>query len=202
VRSARRLWCGRQEPGPNPLLKSLPVEKDKRGRPGCWEHARVARLSRGVGPWVIVPHLPMRARESPVRPLLNFAVREAEVLAEKYLRGTSGRTQESFSFDSLGALWRRGHQSACAELAIPFVRTSPCAFPDWFACSYGEEITFRKFCKVSGKKDSGAGRFGRSSFSFPARYRSNHRFTNEERSMSSVQDSQRSGMTAADRSIG
>jgi NADH:quinone reductase (non-electrogenic) len=117
---------------PNPLLKSLPVEKDKRGalvvgntlalrgRPGVWALGDCAALTD--------------ARSGrPCPPTAQFAVREAEVLAKNICAELRGGPKQSFHFDSLGALCVVGHQTACAELAIPFVKNKSVRFSGLFA---------------------------------------------------------------------
>ena len=130
IRAQTLVWTAGT--GPNPLLKSLPVEKDKRGalvvgntlelrgRPGVWalgDCAAVTDASSG----------------KPCPPTAQFAVREAEVLAKNICAELRGGPKESFHFDSLGALCVVGHQTACAELAIPFVRNKSVRFSGLFA---------------------------------------------------------------------
>ena len=101
--------------GPDPLMKSLAVEKDKRGalvtdntlelqgHPGVWalgDCAAVADAKKGK----ICPST------------AQFAFREAEVLAKNICAELQGRPKRDFRFNSLGALCVVGHQTACAEL--------------------------------------------------------------------------------------
>jgi NADH dehydrogenase len=117
---------------PNPLLKSLAVEKDKRGalvvertlelpgRPGLWalgDCAAVVDTKTG--------------KTCP--PTAQFALREAEVLAKNIHAGLQGRPKQGFHFDSLGALCVIGHQTACAELKVPFVQNRSMRFSGLFA---------------------------------------------------------------------
>jgi NADH dehydrogenase len=117
---------------PNPLLKSLAVEKDKRGalvvestlelpgRPGLWalgDCAAVVDTKTG----------------KPCPPTAQFALREAEVLAKNIRAALQGRPKQSFHFDSLGALCVVGHQTACAELTVPFVQNRSLRFSGLFA---------------------------------------------------------------------
>jgi NADH:ubiquinone reductase (H+-translocating) len=117
---------------PNSLLKSLPVEKDKRGalvvgntlalrgRPGVWALGDCAAVTD--------------ARSGkPCPPTAQFAVREAEVLAKNICAELRGGPKQDFQFDSLGALCVVGHQTACAELAIPFVKNKSVRFSGLFA---------------------------------------------------------------------
>jgi NADH dehydrogenase len=117
---------------PNPLLESLAVEKDKRGalvvestlelpgRPGLWalgDCAAVVDTKTG----------------KPCPPTAQFALREAEVLAKNIRAALQGRPKQSFHFDSLGALCVVGHQTACAELTVPFVQNRSLRFSGLFA---------------------------------------------------------------------
>jgi NADH dehydrogenase len=117
---------------PNPLLKSLPVEKDKRGalvaentlevpgRPGVWalgDCAAVVDAKTGKA----------------CPPTAQFAIREADVLARNIRAELEGRPKQGFHFNSLGALCVVGHQTACAELTVPFARDRSMRFSGLFA---------------------------------------------------------------------
>jgi NADH:ubiquinone reductase (H+-translocating) len=106
---------------PHPLMKSLPMEKDKRGalvvdqtlglpgHPGLWalgDCAAVADANTGT----LCP------------PTAQFAIREAEILAKNICAELQGRLKQAFHFNSVGALCVVGHQTACAELRVPFLR--------------------------------------------------------------------------------
>jgi NADH dehydrogenase len=106
---------------PHPLMKSLPMEKDKRGAlvvdktlgspgyPGLWalgDCAAVADANTG----------------KPCPPTAQFAIREAEILAKNICAELQGRPKQTFHFNSLGALCVVGHQTACAELQVPFLK--------------------------------------------------------------------------------
>jgi NADH dehydrogenase len=105
---------------PNPLLKSLPVAKDKRGavvvdstmavpgHPGVWALGDCAALTD--------------ARRAACPPTAQYAMREAQTLAANLHAAWSGRPGRPFHFDSLGALCVVGFQTACAELTLPFAR--------------------------------------------------------------------------------
>src|SRR6266849_2686158 len=117
---------------PSPLLKSLRLEKDKRGallvdstlavpgRPGLWAIGDCAAVTDA-------------ATGHPCPPTAQFALREAEVLASNILAQLEGRPARGFHFDSLGALCVVGHQTACAELRVPFVRDKFLRFSGLFA---------------------------------------------------------------------
>ena len=112
---------------PNPLSKSLPLEKDKRGavivdatlavpgHPGLWalgDCAAVVDAKSG----------------KPCPPTAQFALREAAALAKNIRSSLRGRAGRGFHFDSLGALCVVGHQTACAELTMPFARSKSMRF--------------------------------------------------------------------------
>jgi NADH dehydrogenase len=112
---------------PNPLSKTFPLEKDKRGaiivdptlavqgRQGVWalgDCAAVVDAKTG----------------RPCPPTAQFALREAATLASNIRATLDGGTPRGFHFDSLGALCVVGHQTACAELTVPFARTKAMRF--------------------------------------------------------------------------
>jgi len=106
---------------PNPLLKSLPVEKDKRGavvvdhalavpgHPGTWALGDCAAICDAK-----------TGKSCP--PTAQFALREAELLARNIKAQLEGLPLRGFHFNSLGALCVVGHQTACAELTLPLAR--------------------------------------------------------------------------------
>jgi len=117
---------------PNPLLKSLLLEKDKRGAllvddtlavpgaPGLWAIGDCAAVTDAA-----TGHL--------CPPTAQFALREAEVLAGNIVAQLEQRPLRKFHFDSLGALCVVGHQTACAELSVPFNRSKSLRFSGLFA---------------------------------------------------------------------
>ena len=104
---------------PNPLLKTLPAELSKHGAvivnemlavpdyPFLWAAGDCARVidSRTGNP-------------SP--PTAQFALRQADTLARNLHATITGRPLTPFHFRSLGSLCVVGHQTACAELRMPF----------------------------------------------------------------------------------
>lgn len=112
---------------PNPLLKNLAVAKDKRGAvavdttlavpewPGVWALGDCAAVNDGK-----------TGKACP--PTAQFALREAETIARNILAALRGLPGKPFHFDSLGALCVIGHQTACAELTVPFARARSLRF--------------------------------------------------------------------------
>jgi NADH dehydrogenase len=106
---------------PNPLLETLPVARDRRGsiivdptlgvrdRPGVWAGGDCAAVTD--------------ARTGrPCPPTAQFALREGRQLGRNVFAALRGEPPQPFHFDSLGALCVIGHQTACAELTLPFAR--------------------------------------------------------------------------------
>jgi len=106
---------------PSPWLKSIGLETDKRGavvvdstmavtgRDGIWALGDCAALKDGRS-------------GDPCPPTAQFALREGRTLARNISRSLRGQAPEPFHFESLGALCAVGHQTACAELTVPFLR--------------------------------------------------------------------------------
>ena len=167
IRAQTLVWTAGT--GPNPLLKSLPVEKDKRGALVVGD---TLELRGCPGVWAMVCAALTDAKSGkPCPPTAQFAVREAEVLAKNICAELRGGPEVSFHFDSLGALCVVGHQSACAEMAIPFVRHKSVRFSGLFAWLLWRGIYLSKLPGL--EERFGCWSIGRSSFS-SARYRSNH----------------------------
>jgi NADH:quinone reductase (non-electrogenic) len=119
---------------PNPLLKSLAVEKDKRG-------AVVVDYALAVpghpGTWALGDCAAIRdaKTDKPCPPTAQFALREAELLARNIKAQIEGAPLRGFHFDSLGAFCVVGHQTACAELTLPWARSRSIRFSGllaWF----------------------------------------------------------------------
>lgn len=112
---------------PNPLIKSLPVAQDERGavvvdstfavrgHTGLWALGDCAAVSDTK-----------HGKTCP--PTAQFALRQAEVLAKNIHAQLEGRPTRTFHFDSLGAMCVVGHQTACAELTVPFARSRSVRF--------------------------------------------------------------------------
>jgi NADH:ubiquinone reductase (H+-translocating) len=104
---------------PQPLLASLPFAKDKRG---CLLVDKTLAVQGAPNVWALGD---CAAVEDPYSgklypPTAQFALREADRVARNLLATINGKPQSPFYFKSLGALCVVGHQTACAELAIPF----------------------------------------------------------------------------------
>jgi NADH:ubiquinone reductase (H+-translocating) len=117
---------------PHPLLRSLPVERDKRGavvvdssmalpgRKGVWALGDCAALLDA-----------RTGKQCP--PTAQFALREAKALARNLRSALKGQPGRPFHFASRGALCVVGHQTACAELAVPFLRGRAIRFSGFLA---------------------------------------------------------------------
>jgi len=112
---------------PNPLVKSLPVEKDKRGAVIV---DGVMAVPGHAGVWALGDCAAVNDARTgkPCPPTAQFALREAEVLAKNIRAQLTGHRPQAFHFDSLGALCVVGHQTACAELTMPFARSRSMRF--------------------------------------------------------------------------
>jgi NADH dehydrogenase len=108
---------------PHPLLKSLPLEKDKRGTIVVDDTLNLAGHAQlwALGDCAAVVDS-VSGKSCP--PTAQFARREAEVLARNIRAHLENRPKERFHFESLGALCVIGHQTACAELKVPLLRKS------------------------------------------------------------------------------
>jgi NADH:ubiquinone reductase (H+-translocating) len=100
---------------PNPLVQTLPVERDKRGAvmvdktlavPGC------------PGLWAVGDCAAITDAKTgqPCPPTAQFALREARTLAHNIHASVRGLSLVPFHFDALGALCVVGHHTACAEI--------------------------------------------------------------------------------------
>ena len=130
VRARTLVWTAGT--APNPLLRTLGVETDKRGaliventmavpgRPGVWAVGDCASLKDAK-------------TGNPCPPTAQFALREARVLAHNIRAAIKGDKLDGFHFDSLGSLCVVGHHTACAELSVPFARDKSMRFRGFFA---------------------------------------------------------------------
>jgi NADH dehydrogenase len=119
---------------PNPLTKTLPLEKDKRG---ALIVAQDLSVAGHAGVWALGDCAAVVDAKTgkPCPPTAQFALREAATLAKNIRATLVGRSTRGFHFDSLGALCVVGHQTACAELTVPFARDKALRFSGllaWF----------------------------------------------------------------------
>jgi NADH dehydrogenase len=112
---------------PNPLLEMLPCERDKRGAVVV---DSMLRVPSHHGLWALGDCAAVTDAKSgkPCPPTAQFALREARILACNIHASLHGRTLTPFHFHSRGALCVVGHQTACAELTIPFARARSVRF--------------------------------------------------------------------------
>ncbi len=112
---------------PNPLLKTLAVEKNNRGAVVVDSSLAVPEHS---GVWALGDCAAVNDGRTgkPCPPTAQFALREAETIAKNIRAALRGLPGKPFHFDSLGALCVVGHQTACAELTVPFARTRSVRF--------------------------------------------------------------------------
>jgi NADH:quinone reductase (non-electrogenic) len=125
IRAATLVWTAGT--APNPLLKSLPVERDLRGAVVVDEALAV----RGhIDLWALGDCAAVSDAKhgKTCPPTAQFALRQAEVLAKNIHARLTSRPTRTFHFDSLGAMCVVGHQTACAELTVPFARTRAVRF--------------------------------------------------------------------------
>ena len=117
---------------PNPIVTSLPLEKDRRGALVVNSSLALPGHSRlwALGDCAAVTDA---NTGQPCPPTAQFALREAEVVANNIVAQLQGHSERSFHLDSLGALCVVGHQTACAELRIPFTQTKSLRFSGLFA---------------------------------------------------------------------
>jgi NADH dehydrogenase len=117
---------------PNPLVVSLPLEKDRRG--ALVVNSALA-LRGHSGLWALGDCAAVTDANTgqPCPPTAQFALREAEVVANNIVAQLKGHSERSFHFDSLGALCVVGHQTACAELKVPFTPNKSLRFSGLFA---------------------------------------------------------------------
>ena len=125
IRAQTLVWTAGT--APNPLLKSQPFERDKRGavkvdftlavpgHPGVWALGDCAAVNDAK-------------TGKPYPPTAQFAIREAATVARNIAAQLAGRPLKNFHFNSLGALCVVGHQTACAELSVAFARSKSVRF--------------------------------------------------------------------------
>jgi NADH:ubiquinone reductase (H+-translocating) len=125
ISTATLVWTAGS--APNPLLKSLPVERDQRGAV-LVDDTFAVKGHRDVWALGDCAAVSDTKHGKTCPPTAQFALRQAQVLAMNIHAQLEGRPTRGFHFDSLGAMCVVGHQTACAELTIPFVRARSLRF--------------------------------------------------------------------------
>ena len=125
IRARTLVWTAGT--APNPLLKTLVVERDSRGavrvdntlavpgHPGLWALGDCAAITNAK-----------TGKLCP--PTAQFALREGYVLAHNICASLRAKPLQAFRFESLGALCVVGHHNACAELSVPGARQKSVRF--------------------------------------------------------------------------
>jgi NADH:ubiquinone reductase (H+-translocating) len=141
IRAQTLVWTAGTTP--HPLLRTLPAEQDKRGAiivdsmlavpgfPGVWALGDCAAVTDSK-------------TGKPCPPTAQFALREARTVAKNIYANLRGKPLTSFHFDSLGALCVVGHQTACAELIVPFARNKSLRFSGLLAWMMWRSIYLAK----------------------------------------------------------
>jgi NADH dehydrogenase len=119
---------------PNPLIKTLAMPTNARGAILVDSTLAVSTLP---GVWALGDCAAVTDSKTgkPCPPTAQFALREAAIVAKNIGATLRGAAASSFHFNSLGSLCVVGHQTACAELRIPFAPTRSLRFSGllaWF----------------------------------------------------------------------
>lgn len=128
---------------PSPVVKSLDLPKNKRG--ALTVDATLA-IPGHSGLWALGDCAAVFDAKSSkaVPPTAQFALREAAVLARNVRAQIDGRPLKPFHFNSLGSLCVIGHQTACAELTVPFARNRAMRFSGLLAWAMWRGIYLMK----------------------------------------------------------
>lgn len=113
IRTETLIWTAGV--APNPLLGSLPLERDRRG--GVLVDSSLS-VPGQTGVWALGDCATVTdARTGQAcPPTAQFALREAAVLARNIHASVHGRKLQAFHFDAIGTLCVVGHHTACAEI--------------------------------------------------------------------------------------
>ena len=113
IRAETLVWTAGTTP--NPLLKDLPVGRDKRGAVPVDENLAVPDHA---GVWALGDCAAVTDAKTgkPCPPTAQFALREAYTLAHNIHASVRGRPPRAFHFSGLGTLAVVGHHTACAEI--------------------------------------------------------------------------------------
>jgi NADH:ubiquinone reductase (H+-translocating) len=125
IRARTLVWTAGT--APNPLLKALAVERDRRGA-AIVEHTLAVPGHPGV--WAIgdCASITNAKTGKPCPPTAQFALREGQVVARNIFASLRAKPLQAFRFESLGALCVVGHHTACAELSVPATRQKSVRF--------------------------------------------------------------------------
>src|SRR3984885_14868777 len=128
---------------PSPVVKALDLPKNKRG--ALTVDATLA-IPGHDGLWALGDCAAVFDSKSnkAVPPTAQFALREAAVLAKNIRAQIEGRLLKPFHFNSLGSLCVIGHQTACAELSVPFARNRSMRFSGLLAWAMWRGIYLAK----------------------------------------------------------
>lgn len=112
---------------PNPLIKTLDLATTPRG--AIVVDSTLA-ITGHAGAWALGDCAAVIDSETkkPCPPTAQFALREATTIASNISATLKGSRVRDFHFRSLGALCVVGHQTAAAELTIPFARAQSLRF--------------------------------------------------------------------------
>jgi NADH dehydrogenase len=113
IRTETLVWTAGVRP--NPVLQTLPVERDKRGAVVVDQTLAVPDQS---GLWAVGDCAAITDAKTgqPCPPTAQFALREAYTLAHNIHARQHGRPLKPFHFNAIGVLCVVGHHTACAEI--------------------------------------------------------------------------------------
>jgi NADH dehydrogenase len=113
IRTETLVWTAGT--APNPSVRALPIEHDKRGAIPVNENLAVPGHA---GLWAVGDCAAVTDAKTgePCPPTAQFALREAYALAHNIHASVRGRPLKPFHFSGLGTLCVVGHHTACAEI--------------------------------------------------------------------------------------
>jgi len=108
------IWTAGNQP--NPLLKTLPGELDRRGAVVTDSALRVKGLTNvwAVGDCAVIPDVDNENKPFP--PTAQHALREGKVVAENIAAVLHNKSPKPFRFKTIGLLVSLGHRTAAAEI--------------------------------------------------------------------------------------
>ena len=115
IRAETLVWTAGTTP--HPLMRALPVERDKRGAVVVEPTLAVPGHSGlwALGDCAAVPDLVLGDGQT-CPPTAQYALRQAKTLARNIHASVQGRALTPFRFSALGTLCVVGYQTACAEI--------------------------------------------------------------------------------------